>query len=64
MAQYGLPIADISLGDSGQCAGNSDGLAYNEFDEGFGAGRGSGSGPDDFTTSGIDYGRMSRNVSH
>lgn len=54
MAQYALPIADISKAGGGtpatQCAGDGDANAFDELDEGFGAGRGSGSGPDDATS--------------
>jgi hypothetical protein len=52
MAQFGLPISDAALGTTPpvQVAGNSDGIAFDELDEGLGAGRGSGSGPDDATT--------------
>ncbi len=52
MAQYGLPTSDTSKGSTppSQCAGDSNANAWEELDEGFGAGRGSGSGPDDATT--------------
>lgn len=51
MAQYALPDSDVFLGtDWSECSGNSNGEIWDELDEGFGAGRGSGSGPDDGTT--------------
>ena len=50
MTQYALPISDILVTNWVQGAGDGDGSAFDELDEGFGAGRGSGSGPDDATT--------------
>ena len=50
MAQYGLPISDKSSSNVSEGAGDADGDIFDELDEGFGAGRGSGSGPDDATT--------------
>lgn len=51
MAQYLLPDEE-EHGPSGGWneVGNADGDSWNELNEGFGAGRGSGSGPDDATT--------------
>ena len=46
MAQYSLPNADISIVGCTEVLGDGDGDAFDELDEGFGAGRGSGSGPD------------------
>ena len=49
--QYGLSNGNAGCG--GGCsegAGNGNGFWWDELDEGFGAGRGSGSGPDDATT--------------
>lgn len=52
MAQYALP--DANLGSTnwtqGVGSGDDDGDWFDELDEGFGSGRGSGSGPDDLTT--------------
>jgi hypothetical protein len=53
MAQYALPVLhDASEVKTSwvQLAGDGDGYASDELDEGFGAGRGSGSGPDGATT--------------
>lgn len=50
MAQYALPTSDVSKGTWVQFAGDGDADAFDELDEGFGAGRGTGSGPDDGTT--------------
>ena len=50
MAQYALPISDDFSQGASEGAGNANGVAWDELDEGFGAGRGSGSGPDDATT--------------
>jgi hypothetical protein len=50
MAQYGLPDGDVSKPGYSERTGNGDGNAFDELDEGFGAGRGSGSGPDGATT--------------
>jgi hypothetical protein len=50
MTQYALPASDISKTSWTQLAGDNDGDAFDELDEGFGAGRGSGSGPDDAAT--------------
>lgn len=53
MAQYALPIlhdASEVMTNWVQLAGDGDGFASDELDEGFGAGRGSGTGPDDATT--------------
>ena len=50
MVQYALPIADVSTTDWAEGAGDADGDAFDELDEGFGAGRGSGAGPDDSTS--------------
>ena len=49
MAQYGLPVSDVVTGAT-QCAGDGNATMWEELDEGFGAGRGTGSGPDDTTT--------------
>lgn len=57
MAQYALPIADEqTTGPWTQGAGDGDGSFFDELDEGFGAGRGSGSGPDDATTYWVEGG--------
>jgi hypothetical protein len=50
MAQFALPTSDNSKGASALDCSGGDGNAYDDLDEGFGAGRGSGSGPDDGTT--------------
>lgn len=51
MAQYALPISDVAKEFNWlELAGDGDASAFDELDEGFGAGRGSGSGPDDATT--------------
>lgn len=51
MAQFALPTSDVVLAAGwSQGAGDGDASAFNELDEGFGVGRGSGSGPDDVTT--------------
>lgn len=50
MTQWALPDGDIALGGFTEGAGNANAVAFDELDEGFGAGRGSGSGPDDATT--------------
>lgn len=51
MSQYALPTADIDQGANwSEGAGDADGNHFDELDEGFGAGRGSGSGPDDATS--------------
>jgi hypothetical protein len=50
MAQFALPVSDISKASWVQLAGDGNANAFEELDEGFGAGRGSGSGPDDATT--------------
>lgn len=50
MPNYALPVQDIALGSWTEGAGNGDANAWDELDEGFGAGRGTGSGPDDSTT--------------
>jgi hypothetical protein len=53
MAQYALPVLhDASEVKTSwvQLAGDGDGYASDELDEGFGSGRGSGSGPDGATT--------------
>ena len=50
MAQYALPIADVVASNWAEGAGDSDGSAFDELDEGCGVGRGSGSGPDDATS--------------
>ena len=49
MTQYALPDSDLVLTNWSE-VGDGDGSAFDELDEGFGAGRGSGSGPDDATT--------------
>ncbi len=49
-AQYALPNGDASNNSVAEGAGDADGDIFDELDEGFGAGRGSGSGPDDATT--------------
>lgn len=51
MAQYALPNADIANNGWTQCQGDGDADHFDELSEGFGAGRGSGSGPDSATTS-------------
>ncbi len=49
--QFALPDSDTSIGsDYVEVVGNDNGSAWDEIDEGFGSGRGSGSGPDDSTT--------------
>jgi hypothetical protein len=50
MSQFALPISDISKASWSQLAGDSDVVAFDELDEGFGIGRGTGNGPDDDTT--------------
>jgi len=50
VAQYALPVSDNVTTNWTEDAGDGDGNAFDELDEGFGAGRGSGSGPDDATT--------------
>jgi hypothetical protein len=50
MAQYALPTSDNTNQFYTQGAGDGDGSYFDELDEGFGAGRGTGSGPDDATT--------------
>ena len=51
MVQYALPDANgLALVGWTESAGDGDGDCFDELDEGFGAGRGSGSGPDDATT--------------
>ncbi|KKM23761.1 hypothetical protein LCGC14_1611840, partial [marine sediment metagenome] len=50
MTQYGLPIFDMDTAQWTEGAGDGDGDVFDELDEGFGAGRGSGSGPDGATT--------------
>jgi hypothetical protein len=47
--QYGLPASDQTNGCTTE-TGNANGEAWDELDEGFGSGRGTGSGPDDATT--------------
>lgn len=50
-AQFALPDANsLNEGPYFEGAGDGDGDYFDELDEGFGAGRGSGSGPDDSTT--------------
>lgn len=49
-AQYALPDANNGTTNWTQGAGDGDGDWFDELDEGFGAGRGSGSGPDGLTT--------------
>ena len=51
MVQYALPDANASTTNWSQRFGDDDADWYDELDEGFGAGRGSGSGPDNNTTS-------------
>jgi len=51
MAQYALPTANEETTNWTEGAGDADADWYDELDEGFGAGRGSGSGPDDASTS-------------
>lgn len=48
--QYSLPTSDVSASQWAEGAGDADANWFDELDEGFGAGRGSGSGPDDATT--------------
>ncbi len=50
MTQYALPSANSGTTNWTQSVGDGDADWYDELDEGFGAGRGSGSGPDDATT--------------
>lgn len=50
MAQYSLPISDNNISNWAEGAGDSDSNAFDELDEGFGAGRGTGVGPDDATS--------------
>lgn len=50
MAQYALPDADGFRTGWSEGAGDGDGAHFDEMDEGFGAGRGSGSGPDGATS--------------
>lgn len=50
MTQFALPISDVTHTNWTEGAGDGDGVHFDELDEGFGAGRGSGSGPDDATT--------------
>lgn len=50
MAQYGLPNADQGTTSWTEGAGDADANWFDELDEGFGSGRGTGSGPDDATT--------------
>ena len=50
MAQYALPISDVLTSGWTEQAGDGD--AFDELDEGFGAGRGTGSGPDSRIVSG------------
>ncbi|MCJ2530744.1 MAG: hypothetical protein LN413_00280 [Candidatus Thermoplasmatota archaeon] len=50
MAQYALPDADLDHVDWTEGAGDANGTHWEELDEGFGSGRGSGFGPDDATT--------------
>ena len=51
MAQYALPEANSGTTDWSGFNHDGDGDWYDELDEGFGAGRGSGSGPDALSTS-------------
>lgn len=48
-SQYGLPNANSGVTNWTECAGDGDGDWFDEFDEGFGAGRGTGAGPDGTT---------------
>lgn len=51
MTQYALPTSDGSKSAAWlEGAGDGDANWFDELDEGFGTGRGSGSGPDDLTT--------------
>ena len=50
MAQWALPDANLSTTNWIEGVGDGDGDWYEELDEGFGAGRGTGSGPDDNTS--------------
>lgn len=50
MPNYALPVQDVALGSWTEGAGDGDANAWDELDEGFGAGRGTGSGPDGSTT--------------
>lgn len=50
MTQWALADSDISKTNWVEGAGDTDADAFDELDEGFGAGRGSGAGPDDITT--------------
>lgn len=48
--QWGLPTTDDQHVNWSQGAGDGNSTHFEEVDEGFGSGRGSGSGPDDATT--------------
>ena len=50
MTQYALPADDKVITNWAEGAGDADADHFDELDEGFGVGRGSGSGPDDATT--------------
>lgn len=50
MAQYSLPNGNSSSGTWTEGVGDADGDYFDELDEGFGAGRGTGSGPDGSST--------------
>lgn len=53
MSQWGLPNANSGTTNWTQGAGDGDADWFDELAEGFGAGRGSGAGPDDTTTAWI-----------
>ena len=50
MTQYALPNGNSGVTNWIEGVGDADADWFDELDEGFGAGRGSGSGPDDATT--------------
>ena len=50
MTQYALPDANLNTNSFTECVGDADSDWFDELDEGFGSGRGSGSGPDGLTT--------------
>ena len=56
MAQFALPTSDTFVLGWAEGAGDGDANHWDELDEGFGAGRGSGSGPDDATTYWVNTG--------
>lgn len=62
MAQWALPTGDNSGTSGSECAGDGDANIFDEIDEGFGAGRGSGSGPDDATTAWTHVAQVDRSL--